>query len=557
MFIDGNNLKERFSNLDKDSEFSIGEIGFGIGLNFLTTCKVWLDYSSEDQNLVFYSFDKNIFKLEDFKEVLNTHSELKQYSNEFQNYYPNNVEGLQRISLFEGRIKLNLLIGDIKETQSYLSLINSVDAWYLDGFSPAKNPELWSEELFNNIHQTCHTDTTFSTYTSSGFVKDNLRKTDFKFTKTDGFSSKRHMLKGNAISTSKKNKNSTKKVAVIGSGLAGCMLSYTLAKKGIEVDLFEKSETICSAASSHELLVTYPRLSAHDTAYGRFNLQSYLYATAFYDELSSDAWKKTGVLVLNHDDDSEKRQASLLDKRSDGLIYKYLDAKNASEISGIETQLNGLLYDQAGYILPREMCQTLIESNNINLITSAEIKDLEKIEDKITFKIDKLSYEYEQVCLCTGSDTNNLMKLPGFNIKRGQVSHVKSNESLSGIKLPICAKGYISPKQDKLHLLGSSYSDLDHLRVIEEEHNSNIEKLKIIIDQDPEIYSGRAGFRAVSKDHMPIVGEKNGLYINTCHGSRASVTTPISAELIANLILDMAPPLEEREVNSLSPKRFS
>ena len=198
MFIDGNNLKERFSNLDKDSEFSIGEIGFGIGLNFLTTCKVWLDYSSEDQNLVFYSFDKNIFKLEDFKEVLNTHSELKQYSNEFQNYYPNNVEGLQRISLFEGRIKLNLLIGDIKETQSYLRLIKSVDAWYLDGFSPAKNPELWSEELFNNIHQTCHTDTTFSTYTSSGFVKDNLRKTDFKFTKTDGFSSKRHMLKGNA-----------------------------------------------------------------------------------------------------------------------------------------------------------------------------------------------------------------------------------------------------------------------------------------------------------------------------------------------------------------------
>ena len=318
MFIDGNNLKERFSNIDKDSEFSIGEIGFGIGLNFLTTCKVWLDYSSEDQNLVFYSFDKNIFKLEDFKEVLNTHSELKQFSNEFQNYYPNNVEGLQRISLFEGRIKLNLLIGDIKETQSYLSLINSVDAWYLDGFSPAKNPELWSEELLNNIHQTCHTDTTFSTYTSSGFVKDN------------------------PISTSKKNKNSTKKVAVIGSGLAGCMLSYTLAKKGIEVDLFEKSETICSAASSHELLVTYPRLSAHDTAYGRFNLQSYLYATAFYDGLSSDAWKKTGVLVLNHDDDSEKRQASLLDKRSDGLIYKYLDAKNASEISGIETQFTTL-----------------------------------------------------------------------------------------------------------------------------------------------------------------------------------------------------------------------
>ncbi len=96
MFIDGNNLKERFRNLNKDSEFSIGEIGFGIGLNFLTTCKVWLDYSSEDQNLVFYSFDKNIFKLEDFKEILNTHSELKQYSNEFQTLLPKKCRGLTK-----------------------------------------------------------------------------------------------------------------------------------------------------------------------------------------------------------------------------------------------------------------------------------------------------------------------------------------------------------------------------------------------------------------------------------------------------------------------------
>ena len=92
------------------------------------------------------------------------------------------------------------------------------------------------------------------------------------------------MLKGTVDTQLKKNTSNTK-VAVIGSGIAGCVLSYTLAKKGIEVDLYEKSDSICSGASSHELLVTYPRLSAHDTAFGSFTLHSYIFATNFYKRL--------------------------------------------------------------------------------------------------------------------------------------------------------------------------------------------------------------------------------------------------------------------------------
>ena len=160
---------------------------------------------------------------------------------------------------------------------------------------------------------------------------------------TKGFSKKRHMLSGNAVSKIKRN-SLNKKVAVIGTGITGCTLSYMLAKKGIEVDLFEQSESICSGASSHELLVTYPRLSAHDSPFGRFNLQSYIYATNFYDNLETAAWKKTGVILLNHDESTQKRQSSLLEKRSDGEIYQYLNSDEASKISGIELKFNGLLY---------------------------------------------------------------------------------------------------------------------------------------------------------------------------------------------------------------------
>ena len=556
VFIKGNNLNERFEKLGENSKFYIGEIGFGIGINFLTTCKSWLNHTKQNQVLEFYSFDKYLFRLSDFKKLNVSCPDLKEYISELELSYPRNIQGVQKISLFDGRIILNLIIGEIDSTQEYIKLMNKVDAWFLDGFSPSKNPDLWSKKLFKCIHKSCHEKTTFSTYTSSGLVKNNLTESGFTHNREEGFSEKRHMLKGTVDTQLKKNTSNTK-VAVIGSGIAGCILSYTLAKKGIEVDLYEKSDNICSGASSHELLVTYPRLSAHDTSFGSFTLHSYIFATNFYKRLKTDAWKRTGVIILNHDAASEKRQSSLLEKRADGEIYRFIDPDEASDISGIDIKFNGLIYEDAGYILPEEMCKFLIESPKINVFTSSRIKNITKNRESINLNIEKQEFEYQNVCLCTGSDTTEIFDIDGIGIKRGQVTHIESLDSVSKIKLPICAKGYISPRVNNIHLVGSSYSDSEDTDLSEDEHLYNLNNLKLVIDEEMNVVSGQTGHRAVSKDHMPVVGKKNGIYINTCHGSRASVTAPISAEIIANMIVGEAPPLMGRELESLSPERFN
>ena len=555
VFINGNNLQDRFREL-KDQTFYIGEIGFGVGINFLTTCRSWLKNSQKDQVLTFYSFDKYLFQLKDFKKILDTYPELKEYREEFEKSYPKNVKGVQKISLFEGRISLNLVIGDINQTQEYLELIKGVDAWFLDGFSPSKNPDLWSKKLFDLISHSCKRHATFATYTSAGTVKQSLRESGFDIKKINGFSNKRHMLKGISSSGQKITENPSK-VAVIGSGIAGCLLSYSLAKKGLEVDLFEQSDDICSGASSHELLVAYPRLSSHDNAFGRFNLLSYLYAVNFYDNLKSTAWQKTGVLVLNHDQNSNKRQESLMQHRFDKDIYQHLSPEEASTISGISIELDGLLYRDAGYILPQQLCEVLIDSPNINLKTSSKIESLSRDQKITSFKIGNKEYKYKNVCLSTGSDTSKLLNIDGLSIKRGQTTHLEKDRNISGINLPICAKGYVSPIVNNIHVVGSSYSDLEHLDIVQEEHLSNLENLKIIHDGAVAVDSGKVGFRAVSKDHMPMVGEVDGIYINTCHGSRASISAPISAEIISSYILKEAPPLEIRELQALSPKRFN
>ncbi len=556
VFIKGNNLNERFENLGENSKFYIGEIGFGIGINFLTTCKSWLDHTKQNQVLEFYSFDKYLFRLSDFKTLNVSCPDLKEYISELERNYPRNIQGAQKISLFGGRIILNLIIGEIDNTQEYIKLMDKVDAWYFDGFSPSKNPDLWSIKLFKCIHKSCHENTTFSTYTSSGLVKNNLTESGFNHSRAMGFSDKRHMLKGTVDTQLKKNTSNTK-VAVIGSGIAGCVLSYTLAKKGIEVDLYEKSDSICSGASSHELLVTYPRLSAHDTAFGSFTLHSYIFATNFYKQLKTDTWKKTGVIILNHSAASEKRQSSLLEKRADGEIYRYIDPDEASEISGIDIKLNGLIYEDAGYILPEEMCKFLIESPKINIFTSSHVKSIKKNREVFSLNIGRKKFEYQNVCVCAGSETGNIVDIDGISIKRGQVTHIESLDHVSRIKLPICAKGYISPQVNNIHLVGSSYSDSEDTDLSEEEHLYNLNNLKLVIDEEMNVITGQTGHRAVSKDHMPLVGKKDGIYINTCHGSRASVTAPISAEIIASMIVEEAPPLMGRELESLSPERFN
>ena len=119
VFIKGNNLNERFENLGENSKFYIGEIGFGIGINFLTTCKSWLNNTKQNQVLEFYSFDKYLFRLSDFKKLDVSCPDLSEYISELERNYPRNIQGAQKISLFGGRIILNLIIGEIINFSNY------------------------------------------------------------------------------------------------------------------------------------------------------------------------------------------------------------------------------------------------------------------------------------------------------------------------------------------------------------------------------------------------------------------------------------------------------
>lgn len=202
VFLQGNDLEIRWQQLNAKS-FTIVETGFGTGLNFLCAAKLWLETAPEDAVLYFVSAEKHPLNLQDITNALRLWPELKVLSSSLLNNYENLLSSPQTIMLFDNRVQLRLLIGDATARLKTFNLPNlgqQIDAWFLDGFSPAKNPEMWMPELFVQMARLSNHATTFATFTSAGAVRRGLLAAGFNVLKRSGFGKKREMLTGKLMS---------------------------------------------------------------------------------------------------------------------------------------------------------------------------------------------------------------------------------------------------------------------------------------------------------------------------------------------------------------------
>ncbi len=193
VFLQGNDLARRWPDANIQT-FNIAETGFGTGLNFLCAAKMWLEAAPKKAMLHFISVEKYPLNFQDITTALNLWPQLNTVSEPFLAQYESLINGAQTILLYNNRVQLSLLIGD---ATSCLSQINDkIDAWFLDGFAPAKNPDMWQAELFQQMARLSKTSTTFATFTSAGDVRRGLINAGFKVSKRAGFGKKREMLIG-------------------------------------------------------------------------------------------------------------------------------------------------------------------------------------------------------------------------------------------------------------------------------------------------------------------------------------------------------------------------
>lgn len=201
VFLQSNDLSDRWQQLD-NSSFTIAETGFGTGLNFLCAMKLWLATAPKNSTLHFISVEKYPLNFHDLTVALKLWPELKELSGPLLANYDNLLNSEETLSFYDNRVRLSLLIGDATMCLAKFAKNHNtqlIDAWFLDGFSPTKNPDMWHATLFEQIALLSNSKTTFATFTSAGDVRRNLIKAGFKVTKQSGFGKKREMLRGHFL----------------------------------------------------------------------------------------------------------------------------------------------------------------------------------------------------------------------------------------------------------------------------------------------------------------------------------------------------------------------
>lgn len=189
VFIKGNNLNQRW--LARKS-FTIAELGFGTGLNFMETVRQFQSEVPKESQLHFISFEQYPITQEEMAKALSHWPELETLSKRLVQIWTPETE---KIDIeFSPNIHLSIHVGDANTILPKLKF--EADAWYLDGFSPAKNLELWNEQLMAQVGKHTAKNGTFATYTAAGFVKRGLQTAGFDVQKVQGFGRKRDMLVG-------------------------------------------------------------------------------------------------------------------------------------------------------------------------------------------------------------------------------------------------------------------------------------------------------------------------------------------------------------------------
>lgn len=202
VFLKQNKLPERWLSWDLPS-FYIGETGFGTGLNLLVLWQAFKEFRQQNPNhilkqLFFISFEKSPLKADD---LLKSHSiwpSLHNAADELATKYPEPTLGKHTFSLDNEGIIVELWFGDINKTihQMKNNFNHLIDCWFLDGFAPSKNPDMWQISLFNQLAALAAPNCHLATFTAAGVVRRGLIKAGFKIKKSTGFGRKREMLVG-------------------------------------------------------------------------------------------------------------------------------------------------------------------------------------------------------------------------------------------------------------------------------------------------------------------------------------------------------------------------
>lgn len=558
VFVQQNDIQTRLINATHT--FTIAETGFGTGLNFLLTMRAYqqaqINSPTPLAKLHFISVEKYPLSKEQLTKSLSILPELSEYSSLLIKHYPDTLleqhsDDLEA-NFLNGQVRLTIIFDDAANGFSKVNTKRQrrgqgmVDAWYLDGFSPAKNPQMWSKSLFEQIGRLSKEQATLTTFTVAGMVKRQLRDIGFRLNKILAPGKKKEMFVAVMQSNPITNKGyqlrpriiKPQHVSIIGGGIASACAAYALTKQGIKVTVYCKDNTVAQGGSSNAIGALYPLLHQQQDDISNFYQQAFWRARQLYDEVNELGFnfkhQWCGLLEVSYKESLISRQQAFEKNNAWSMeLIHGVDAVQASKYANISLPHGGLFMPNAGWISPPEIVKSLFSAasatNKLKIVTSTNITKIKQVpneksddgsgKEQTSWQLvsHKDTFNASVLVICAGADSIEIEQLKNLPLTatRGQVTSMKSNKQITKLSTVICHKGYLTPELNGIHCIGATFqkNDLDLTTNAKDDEYNLTTLAKCLPDlaksvnwEVDNIASSKARLRCMSQDHLPLVG---------------------------------------------------
>lgn len=575
VFLNGNDLTERLSQLHDYQYFCVGETGFGTGLNILTLWQLWQQVRLDNHShLHVVSVEKFPLNKADLIRALNVWTELKPLAEKLIQQYPLPIAGCHRLSFPEERFSIDLWLGDAQDIFPTIPKTQTVNAWFLDGFAPSCNPDMWQANVLDHMVRLSDFGTTFASFSVAGVLKRGLKQHGIQISRPRGFGHKREMLKAIWLDTSqtetqsqdsettiaappKSETSKQRKIAIIGAGIAGLSSAWAFAQRGHQVTIYEQNEPL-SGASGNPLALLNPKLCPIEQAHEHLMTLSWQHALNFYPQFKAFRPIQVQQIALKNADELS------------GLVEQYpenvLTANTTLECFP-ETEFPSLTLHQAGAVSPHQLRDEILQHANIR-IEKVKISRLESTDSQVTLWQDQqiIAITDHAIVCCAKQSAELFENYPVLKPIRGQVSWVENSQRPLALDQAYSYGGYCMQLDTAQLILGASfYPNRDDVEVLAADHVHNYELIHSVFPEyaqglpSVDTWQGRASVRAQSLDYFPLVGKIQNfgqIYTFAGLGSKGFLFAPLCSEILAALILGELCPVPQSLLDKLNPQRF-
>lgn len=538
VFLAGNGLPERWKGAER---FVVFETGFGLGLNFLATLQAWR--RDPGKKLHYVAVEKHPFSVQDLRTLHDRYPAVKDEAQQLHAAWPILVPGGHRAELGPD-VVLTLFFADIRIARD---LRLAADAFYLDGFNPAKNPDMWSRQTLRALSRLAAPGATAATWSVAASVRSALEETGFAVEKRPGFGAKREMLVASYRGRSKEAavERTKRKATVIGAGIAGASVCERLCARGWDVTLVERHASPAQEASGNLAGAFHPVVTPDDSVFARLTRAGFLSALSRYESLADLRWDPCGVLQLARDEREAQSQAASI--AALGLPEDYVQQVSAGEATrhaGVPVAAGGLWFPRAGWVRPPSLVDALLAACGPRLTRR--------------FASEMTSRPQGTLVLATAS-----AEVPHARLRRvrGQLTYLPQ-DALEPPRVVVLRGGMVLPPVEGTCVAGASFDiDDEDAAPRRSSHEGNLERLSRILpgqDFSRAPMEGRVGFRTVARDRLPLAGRVDEhTWALLALGSRGLTWASLAAELVASLLEGEPLPLEGRLADALDPLRFT